>query len=138
MVEQYAWKYKHFTPQEMECSCYRCKGKNTGYNMQADYMDKLEKARIYAGIPFYMTGFRCKEHNAETKGSSKTSEHPKGRAGDISFKNLKQCFLIVFGLIQAEFTRIKIYRRKNKTGWIHCDVSQSKNKPAVWLEVKEV
>ena len=138
MVEAYEWKYRHFRPEEFECSCDRCRGKNTGYKMEKEFMGMIEDARMYAGTPFNVTGYRCKEHNAEIPGSSKTSEHCNGRASDVSYKTSAQCWKIVKGLIEAGFTRIKIYKKKDKSGWVHCDTSKSSKKPNPWMDVKEV
>jgi len=140
-MQEYEWqfKYKHFKPREFECPCEDCKGLKTGLKMDSEFMTSIEHARIQAGVPFVVgSGYRCKKHN-KAIGGAKDSEHAKGLAGDISFKNLRQAFRIVYGLVQAEFTRIKIYKYKSqKRGWIHADKSKSKSKPDEWFTIEEV
>ncbi len=140
-MQEYDWKfhYRHFKMSELECKCAECKGKSTALKMDTEFMGLLEQARVYAGIPFVIgSGYRCKKYNKRISGVS-SSEHCKGLAGDISFKNLKQSFKIVYGLITAGFTRIKIYKYKfKKRGWVHADMSRSKSKPQEWLTIQEV
>lgn len=137
------WKYSHFKSDEFDCHCKRCKGKDTGLNMNKNFMESLSVSRSHSDVPYRIKkgcGFRCKLHNAEIKGSSKTSEHVNGLAVDIPFYSTIELMKIVRGLIWGGFSRIKIYsRKKNKQrGWVHADKSKSKIKPKEWFTIKEV
>jgi hypothetical protein len=110
--------------------------------MDKDFMDFLQMARSYSGVPYRIrkgSGWRCKEHNKEM-GGSKDSEHPKGRGVDIPYYNKHECYRIIYGLIMAGFKRIQVYSYKNKKGygWVHADRSKLKSKPKEWFSVKEV
>jgi uncharacterized protein YcbK (DUF882 family) len=135
------WIYKRFLSQEFDCHCPRCKGLNTGLNMDKDFMDFLQMARNYSGVPYRISkgcGFRCKDHNAEIKGSSPSSEHCKGLAVDIPYYNKKECQRIVYGLEMAGFKRIQVYKYKGKhSGWVHTDKSKLKSKPKEWFSIQE-
>jgi uncharacterized protein YcbK (DUF882 family) len=135
------WKnYKHLKPSEFNCHCIRCKDKNTGEKkMSKKFMDRLNFSRAYSNTSYDIKngcGYRCKPHNKEI-GGSKTSLHPEGKAGDIPFKNTTKCFKIVYGLILGGFKRIKVYKKSNGSGWIHCDIYEGKKKPVVWFDVVE-
>ena len=136
------WIFSRFTSQEFDCHCPRCKKLNTGLNMDKDFMDFLQMARNYSGVPYRVkkgSGWRCRERNKEIGGSS-LSEHCKGLAVDVPYYNKKECQRIVYGLEMAGFKRIQVYSYKNKKGygWVHVDKSKSKSKPKEWFSVKVV
>ncbi len=83
----------------------------------------LDAARKIAGVPFRInSGYRCEKHNREI-GGSPTSSHMKGLAADISATDHALRFRIVYGLLQAGFRRIVIYRDKQ---FIHVDIDPDK------------
>jgi hypothetical protein len=127
------WKYlPYFKRSELDCKCDSCKGKETGYKMDSDFMSQLVLARVESGIPYVINrGYSCKKHNASISGASATSEHIKGRAVDIKCFNTTQRSKIIKGLHDAGLKRIKIYERH-----IHVDKSKSKSKPKEWFDVK--
>ena len=106
---------RYFKPSEFDCpDC----GEN---RMDFDFLEMLITARSYADIPFVITsGYRCEKHNKKV-GGSKTSSHLIGKAADIYCPDVKTRFRIVYGLIQAEFTRIE--HGKN---YIHTDTDPAK------------
>ena len=78
--------------------------KGSGEEMCPAFLQKLDKAREMAGIPFRITsGYRTQEHHDDLtrRGyqTSKTSAHLKGLAADIHVKDSKSRWLILNALI---------------------------------------
>lgn len=118
---------KHFRPTEFQCRCqYHC---GLGFaQMDADFLDRLEMARIYANVPFTLTSaIRCEKHN-EDEGGKDNSAHLSGLAVDISTPNSHYRFKILYGLIKAGFRRLGIYK-----DFIHVDDDQTKAPEVSWL-----
>ena len=105
----------------------------SGSNMDATFLEMLDDARGWAGIPFKITsGFRTPSHNAYVGGKipnnkSKGSSHLFGYAADIACNNSSDREIILNALIEAGFRRIGIANT-----FIHVDNDIDKN-PAVWL-----
>ena len=105
---------------------------NSGFNMDANFIHKLENARDRAGIPFKInSGFRSEEHNKKVGGrvktdSSKGSSHLYGYAADIAATDGVTRWKIVKSLIDSGFTRIGIAKT-----FIHVDSDPDKPS-AVW------
>ena len=127
---------KNFHDDEFYCKCKACQEVAAGREgagrviLQLNFglIHMLQKARNIAGIPFVITsGYRCHAHN-KAVGSRADSAHPKGLAVDIKYSGYKERFIIVAALIEAGFTRIKIYQNH-----IHADIDPSK--PSPYLEV---
>lgn len=123
---------KYFTLSEFDCPSLL----ESGINMDRAFLDKLEEAREYAGIPFKITsGYRTKEHNEELrkKGykASANSSHLIGKAADIAVGSGSERYIILNALIKAGFKRIGIAKT-----FIHADtdsIDQGGNKPnSVW------
>ena len=113
---------KYFKKAEFACPC--C-GKNL---CDKPFMDKVDKARSEAGVPFVITsGYRCPDHNLRVGGKSDSS-HPMGCACDIEAEDSRSRFLIIDGLIKAGFNRIGIGRK-----FIHADDDINKDQEVVWL-----
>ena len=113
----------YFTLDEFECKC-GC-GKN---DMNKLFLHKLDNARSLADVPFVInSGFRCKKHNKNEKGSD-TSSHPLGWAADIACSSSHKRYKIFEGLILAGINRIGI--RKD---FIHADHDPAKDPEVVWL-----
>jgi len=75
---------KNFDSEEFDCQC-GCS--LIGINMDADFIDKLQKIRAQIEFPMIVTsGLRCKEHNARVGGSSR-SKHMQGIAADFYLTN---------------------------------------------------
>ncbi len=60
-------------------------------SLQSLCMNVLQEARDVCGPIFISSGFRCKELN-EKIGGSKTSQHMKGQAADISSRDNSRLF----------------------------------------------
>jgi uncharacterized protein YcbK (DUF882 family) len=76
--------YPYFTKEELACPC--C-GKA---DMDETFMEKLVEVRKELNKPMVInSGYRCEKHNKEV-GGSPNSAHLKGRAVDISIKNLAE------------------------------------------------
>ena len=115
------WLY--FKIEDFACRC-GC-GKN---NVPPGFIDKLDCARVNAGVPFKLNrGCSCLKHNRRL-GSKDTSSHVKGIAVDIEARSSVRRYWIIFGLIVAGFTRIGIGRT-----FIHADSDPNKAKEVVWL-----
>ena len=105
----------------------------SGSNMDATFLEMLDDARGWAGIPFKITsGFRTPSHNAYVGGvqaglKSKGSSHLFGYAADIACNNSADREIILAAVIEAGFRRIGIANT-----FIHVDNDPDKN-PAVWL-----
>ena len=112
----------YFNYPEFECPC--CQENKTDRKM----IDKLNKAREYAEVPFVITsGFRCEKHNLEVGGRA-DSAHLSGHAADIKCVSSRPRWNIIRGLLLAGFTRIGIANT-----FIHADTDDSKPPAVVWL-----
>jgi uncharacterized protein YcbK (DUF882 family) len=135
------WDHRHFKPEEFDCHCKSCKGKQTGLKyMDYSFMSKLDYARMVSGVAYDIKkgcGYRCKKHNKKI-GGSRTSLHPEGKASDIPFKNKSICYKILKGLIVADFRRIQVYQREDGSGWVHVDTYKGKSKPNQWFSIKAI
>ncbi len=109
---------------EFDCPC--C-GEN---KLTEETFNRFLLAREYAKTPFVITsGYRCKKYNADPDvGSSETSSHPKGMAGDIACNNSWARWKIVFALKEAGFVRIRIAKT-----FIHADTDRSKAQATLGL-----
>jgi zinc D-Ala-D-Ala carboxypeptidase len=106
--------------------------KEIEYNMDLDFLAKLDEAREYAGIPFVInSAYRSPEHNAKI-GGKPNSSHLKGLAVDIKSTNGRQRGLILDSLRAVGFTRIGIART-----FIHVDMDFDKDQDVTWLYEKK-
>ncbi len=121
----------YFKHSEFNCNCGSedCKGEKMNYA----FLDKLDRARGLAEIPFKITsGFRCKEYNEDlirrNFKASRNSSHLKGLAADISVKDSKSRFIVINSLLLAGFTRIGI-----ADTFIHVDLDiEEKTQNVIW------
>jgi len=112
---------KYFKLSEFKCPC--C-GKA---DMQQEFLDKIDKARDKAGIPFVITsGYRCPKHNKEV-GGRPNSAHTKGLAADIKCTNSRDRYKMVKALLEAGFTRIGVGK-----DFIHADIDETKPQEVIW------
>jgi len=99
----------------------------SGELMDTIFVELLDKARAYAGIPFYITsGYRTKEHNLNVGGVS-NSAHRYGLACDITCLDSVERFKIIEALLYVGFNRIGIHQ-----SFIHVDLSSSKAQFVCW------
>jgi len=118
----------HFTEEEFRCNC----GCET-LNVERTFLERLERARIRAGIPFKIqSGCRCEDHNREEGGKPDSahlaSKTKKCKAGDIGARGSRPRFIILDALLSVGFTRIGI----SKT-FIHVDDDPTKDPRVAWL-----
>ena len=113
----------HFSIDEFESPDHS----GSGINMDQSFLEKLDKARDIAGIPFKITsGYRTKEHNKKV-GGVENSSHLIGVAADIAVSSNQERCIILSALIQAGFKRVGIAKT-----FLHCDTDP--NKPnSFWL-----
>lgn len=112
---------------ELACNC--C-GK---IKLSQDFYERLNVARVIAGIPFVSnSSCRCEAHNIEVggvKGSShEINEFKECTAIDIKCTDDSKRWIIIDALIKAGFNRIGI----SKT-FIHADRDPTKNKNRIWV-----
>lgn len=91
-------------------------------------LDRLDKARAFAGIPFIVnSAYRSSEYEKK-KGRSGSGAHTRGCAFDIRCTDSRSRFLIVMSAIEAGFTRIGIAKT-----FVHLDDDASLSHPCIWL-----
>ena len=114
---------RYFKESDFACKC--C-GKNL---CDKEFMDKVDKARYEAGVPFILTSaYRCPDHNL-SEGGKVTSSHTQcACAVDIKAEDSRTRYRVIYGLIKAGFTRIGIGRK-----FVHGDADENKDQEVVWL-----
>ena len=99
----------------------------SGHNMDEDFLQMLDDAREFAGVPFKITsGYRTEAHN-HAVGGSRSSSHMKGLAADIACGGSRQRMEIVTALLHVGFDRIGI-----GDGFIHVDADVEKDEAVLW------
>jgi zinc D-Ala-D-Ala carboxypeptidase len=99
----------------------------SGSKMNPDFLERLDKARAIAGIPFKInSGYRTEAHNKKV-GGEPNSAHTKGFAADIAYSGGSNGYKILTALMQVGFTRLGIYKT-----WIHCDSDPSLPSKVIW------
>ena len=94
--------------------------------MNVDFLNKLDEAREYSGIPFVInSAYRSPTHPLSIK--NPTSSHIKGLAVDISVKDSNTRFKVLDALIAVGFTRIGI-----ANSFIHVDLDFDKSQNVTW------
>lgn len=90
----------------------------SGANMNPIFLQKLDKARQLAGIPFIITsGFRTPAWESY-RGRSGKSAHTLGMAVDVSYQTTEQRDQIIKAAIAAGITRIGI-----ASNFVHLDIA---------------
>jgi uncharacterized protein YcbK (DUF882 family) len=99
----------------------------SGSLMQDSTLEKLDRARDIAGVPFVVnSGYRTQLHNAKVGGSDNSS-HLKGYAVDLRCTDSRSRFKMFTALVKAGFTRIGV--RKD---FIHADDDPNKSPEVIW------
>jgi uncharacterized protein YcbK (DUF882 family) len=126
MVLSNGYKVKYFNMDEFKCPCCG------EVNINEEFIEKLDKARYLANIPFKITsGYRCPKHNKEI-GGSPTSSHMKGLAVDIACENSSDRYRIIEACINVGLKRLGIGEN-----FIHIDGDRDKVWQVVWTYYKE-
>ena len=116
----------NFADHEFRCPCCEMLSNSDAF---IPFVERLQKARDKARIPFVITsGYRCPRHNAEI-GGVPDSSHMKGIAADIRIRSNRERFLILNGLMYAGFRRIGV-----KHTYIHVDMDPDKSQFVTWLD----
>ena len=99
----------------------------SGQYMDDDFLEMLDRARDFAGVPFVInSGYRTKAHNTKV-GGLKNSAHLDGFAADIRCNASRERMYIVGALLEAGFNRIGI-----GNGFIHVDNDPTKPEDVIW------
>jgi len=115
---------KHFKPSEFDSRDLP----GSGDGMQLQFIERLDRARDRAGVPFAInSGYRTPEHNRKV-GGKPNSAHLRGWAADILTPDLKTRYLIINALIHEGLNRIGIYGT-----FVHVDCDPSLPAGVVWL-----
>ena len=114
---------KYFTYTEFDSPDERDSGKNMDY----EFLQLLDYAREEAGIPFRInSGFRTSFYNEHLRKRGYkavvSSSHLKGMAADIRCTSSKERQIIVKALINVGYTRLGIAK-----SFIHVDNDSSKS-----------
>lgn len=115
---------KYFQPIEF----YNCKPSCSIDDCDKSSLERLDRAREIAGIPFVLSSaYRSPEYD-KSKGRSGRGAHTEGKAFDIVCKDDRSRWLIVFSALAVGFKRIGIGRN-----FIHIDDSCRLESPLIWL-----
>ena len=95
--------------------------------MNQAFMNKLDRARELAGIPFVITSAYRPPEWDKAKGRSGTGAHMTGVAVDIRCNTARNRFLIVQALLHVGFNRIGI-----ADSFIHVDGSETHDNMVIW------
>ncbi len=100
--------------------------KEIEYKMDKDFLAKLDDAREFAGVPFFInSAYRSPEHPESIK--NPTSSHIKGLAVDIKANNSRTRYKVLEALIHVGFNRIGI-----ADTFIHVDDDRNKACGVIW------
>lgn len=102
--------------------------KNNELNMDEEFLQRLDEAREYAGIPFIINSAWRSEEDNKRVGGKPNSSHLKGLAVDIKATNSRQRGLILDALRSVGFSRIGIAKT-----FIHVDLDFDKDQDVTWL-----
>lgn len=126
--EQWNKRYPNFPKDEPFLACPCC----GLLNIDLNFLDKYQRARTLADIPFIITsGCRCKKHNKSKKvGGKKNSKHlasakKKCTAIDTSCLSDRKR-----GIISDALFSVGLVHRGVDEEFIHCDNSK---RVAIWL-----
>ncbi len=115
---------KHFKEYELK----KCDPPCSLQDMDQETINKADRARDIAGIPFIpVSAYRTPEHD-KSKGRSGTGAHTKGRAIDFKCDNSSNRFIMVDALLKAGFKRIGIAKT-----FVHADDSLGHDQEVMWL-----
>lgn len=118
--------YKHFTDREVD-------------GLDPTFIEKLDKARDIAGIPFVITsGYRTPEKNQSVIGAVPDSSHLKGLAVDLRVTSSREAALVIDAAKSAGIDRRGIYV---DSYWnprhIHIDVDPDKINDVLFIKLEQ-
>jgi len=111
-------KVKYFDVKEFDCPGIPL----SGYEMDKDFIFKLDAAREIAQVPFQISsGYRTPSYNRSVGGVAE-SPHILGYAADIKVTSSQDRLKIIDALLKSGFVRIGIYKS-------HIHVDNDPDKP---------
>ena len=114
---------KYFKESEFE----RCSPACSLQDMKQSSVDRMDRAREIAGIPFVLnSAFRSPEWE-KSKGRTGTGAHTNGCAWDIRCHTSTNRMAMVAALLEAGFTRIGIAKN-----YVHADDDPTKPQNVIW------
>lgn len=118
----------HFSEEEFRCPC----GCGT-LNPNMNFLDRLERGRVRANIPFKVnSGCRCQDHNEDVGGvdssSHKASDTEESHAADIGVRGSQQRGIVIPSLIAVGFNRFGI-----ALSFVHVDMDPALPPNVIWL-----
>ena len=114
---------KYFSESEFRACTPSC----SLQDMNQEFMDKLDKARESAGIPFVLNSAFRSPAWEKAHGRTGTGAHPHRCAVDIRCHSYQNRFIIIVALLRVGFRRIGI----GKT-YIHVDDDTTKTQDVIW------
>lgn len=114
---------KHFNESEFKACTPKC----SLQNMNQGTMNKLDRARELAGIPFVLNSAYRSVSYERSKGRTGTSAHTTGHAVDIRCNTSANRMKIVQACLQVGFRRIGI----SKT-YVHVDDDFNHAQDVMW------
>ena len=122
--------WPNFSYAELRCKCGNCD--STGHEMDAEFMDRLQRLRTAYGKPLQLSSaYRCPDHPVEAKKAS-PGEHCTGKAVDVAIRGPDALLLLRLAL-EAGFTRIGV-NQKGSARFLHLGTSADGRfpSPAIW------
>ena len=116
-------KAKYFTDAEFR----KCSPACSIDDMQQGTLDRLDRARELAGIPFVINSAYRSVDYERSKGRSGEGAHTRGRAVDIRCSTDRNRYKIILALLTAGFCRIGV----GKT-YIHADDDTTRSQNVIW------
>lgn len=95
--------------------------------MHVPTMEKFDRARQMAGIPFIVNSAFRSVAWEKSRGRNGLSAHCEGRAMDIRAVDGRQRYLIITALLKAGFTRIGV-----ASTYVHADDDEDKPPEVIW------
>lgn len=110
--------YKYFKLSELKCKCGQCG--SSGYEMDIDFMQKLDQLRESVGFPLSLSSaYRCPKHNISTSTTGADGAHTTGKAVDIAVAR-EQAYVVMGAALKLGFTGIGV-NQKGASRFIHLD-----------------
>jgi uncharacterized protein YcbK (DUF882 family) len=114
----------YFTQWDFDNCTPKCKRED----MNNETINKLNRAREIANIPFILnSAYRTVDHE-KRMGRVGSSSHTNGRAVDIRATQGRTKFIVIDALLKAGFTRIGVHSE-----FIHVDDDPTKSDKVLWL-----
>lgn len=115
--------YKYFTDDDFKRATPSC----SIVQMSPELLQRLDRAREIAGIPFVINSAYRPVAWEHQKGRSGNGAHPRGLAVDVRCRNSSERWRIVFAALAAGFPRIGV-----ASGFVHLDIDTSLPHPVLW------